>query len=51
MSTPQVQRLCDYQRPPYTISHVDLTFQLDTQATEVTAVMQVQPTDQAGAPS
>lgn len=37
----QAKRRLDYQKPPYLISHIDLTFDLHATATQVVAVSQV----------
>jgi aminopeptidase N len=47
-STPGVTRREDYRPPPYTIAQIELNFELDEQATRVTAESQVART-QAGA--
>jgi aminopeptidase N len=45
MSEPQAKRLCDYKAPSFTISHVDLSFQLDPKSTSLVAVSQVKRLD------
>jgi aminopeptidase N len=43
-TTASVTRREDYRPPPYTVEQIDLTFELDEQSTQVTAVSQVERT-------
>jgi aminopeptidase N len=48
-SSSTVTRREDYRPPPYTIDQIDLTFELDEQATRVTATSQVRRAEDAAA--
>lgn len=46
----QAKKLADYQPPSYLISHIELTFELDPKATQVTAISQFKRQAQQAVP-